>query len=445
MRFRLANEKLYVFSYFIGLIAFGSAALKLPGAWGGAGRLSAVDAFFTATSAVCVTGLVTVDTAAFTRFGQSIIMILIQMGGLGLVSFAAVYIATPRSRVSLVNRNIIRDLSVDEIEHNPRRIVGNVVLLTLLIELAGWALMYRGFKAEGSRFPVFEAAFHSISAFCNAGFSTRSEGLKTLLHDHLSTGTIMALVVLGGIGFTVLQDLGRVATRARRRLSYHTRAVLVTTAVLLVGAMTFYYLAERKGAYSGLDESGKLMAAAFQAVTPRTAGFDTISQSALGGASIAFTMILMFIGASPGSTGGGVKTTTVFVALAAAFRNPEAGSAISIGSRQLNPPLLVRAFSILVKAMALVLFSWLALAWTEAEAIASRATSLGVLLFEAVSAFGTVGLSLGVTPDLGIASKIILAATMFAGRVGLFAMAMPRRAEAIERWANFPDASLMIG
>lgn len=445
MRFRLANEKLYVFSYFLGLIALGSVALRLPGAWGGAVPLSAIDALFTATSAVCVTGLVTVDTAAFTRLGQSIIMVLIQMGGLGLVSFAAVYIATPRSRISLVNRNLIRDLSVDEVERNPRRIVGNVVIMTLVIELVGWALLFRGFKAAGSAVPVFEAAFHSVSAFCNAGFSTRSEGLKTFLHDYLSTGTVMSLVVLGGIGFTVLQDLARVATRARRRLSYHTRAVLVTTAILLVGAMAFYYLAERKGAYAGLDEGGRLMAAAFQAVTPRTAGFDTVSQSALGGASIVLTMILMFIGASPGSTGGGVKTTTIFVAFSAAFRNPEAGSSIPMGSRQLNPPLLVRAFSILVKAMALVLFSWLALACSEANALRSGATSLGSLLFEAVSAFGTVGLSLGITSSLGAASKIILAATMFAGRVGLFTMAMPRRSEAIERWADFPDASLMVG
>ena len=445
MKIRISGEKLYVFSYFIGLILIGAGALRVDGVWRGAAPLGFLDALFTSTSAVCVTGLVTVDTAQFSRLGQSIIATLIQLGGLGIVAFAAVYVAAPRSRLSLVNQNLIRDLSIDDVEHNPRKIVRNIVAFTFLIEALGALALYPGFRASGSGEPAFESVFHAVSAFCNAGFSTRSGGLKEFAGYPSVPIVIMALIVTGGIGFAVLSDLGRVARGRRRRLSYHSKAALLTTAALLAGGFAFFLAAESDGAYAGLDPAEKALAAAFQAVTPRTAGFDTVSQSALGGASVAFTILLMFIGASPGSTGGGVKTTTIFAALAAAFRTPDKDSSVAVGNRQLKAAPLLRAFSVIVKGLAIVAASWIALAVAEGSALREGSIGLDELLFEAVSAFGTVGLTLGITAKLGSAAKLALVLTMFAGRIGLFTMAMPRRRDSVERWADFPDASLMIG
>lgn len=445
MRLTLANEKLYLFSYFIGLISIGAALLLLPSAWEGDAPLGFFDALFTSTSAVCVTGLVTVDFTNFTRLGQIIVAALIQLGGLGLVSFAAVYIATPRMRMSLIGRNIIRDLSVDEVEHNPRRIIANVVAVTFGIEALGFILLFGRFKAAGSGSPAFEAAFHAISAFCNAGFSTRADSLESFAGDSATCLIVMSLVVLGGVGFTVLQDIGRVAARSRRRLSFHSRIVL-TTSMGLVALGTAYFLAfEFNGAYAGLGILDKISAALFQAVTPRTAGFDTIPQSSLSGASIAGTVLLMFIGASPGSMGGGIKTTTFFIALAALTRNTSAEASLAYKYRRIGPAPLIKAFAVIVRAAFIVAVSWIALSAAEAAAIASGRLSMSELFFEAVSAFGTVGLSLGATAAIGVPSKLILVATMFAGRIGLFAMAMPRSEKAVERWAELPDASIMIG
>lgn len=445
MRLRLASEKLYLFSYFIVLISVGTIALSMPFAWDGASRLPLVDALFTAASAVCVTGLVTVDFTQFSRLGQSIVAVLIQMGGLGIVTFAMVYVATPRTRMSLVGRSLVRDLSIDEVEHNPRRIVRDILLATLAIELVGAVFLYGRFKAEGSESPLFEAAFHSVSAFCNAGFSTRRDNLESFAGDPGLCVVVMLLILLGGVGFTVLQDLWRVAVKSRRRLSYHTRVVLAASAALLVAGSAFFLASEGSGAYAGLGLLDRIVAAAFQAVTPRTAGFDTIPQASLRGSSIVVVMLLMFIGASPGSTGGGIKTTTFFVALAALLKDPSASRGARVWERQIGPALFMKAFSIFLRAVAIVAIAWICLSLAESVALRDGSISMPELLFEAVSAFGTVGLSLGATASIGASAKLVLVATMFAGRIGLFAMAMPKGERAVERWAEMPDATLMLG
>jgi trk system potassium uptake protein len=445
MRLRLASEKLYLFTYFIALISVGTIALSMPFSWNGASRLPLVDALFTAASAVCVTGLVTVDLTQFSRFGQSIVAVLIQLGGLGIVTFAMVYVATPRTRMSLVGRNLVRDLSLDEVEHNPRRIVRGILVATLSIELMGAAFLYGRFKADGSAAPLFEAAFHAVSAFCNAGFSTRRDSLESFAGDPALCSVMMTLIGLGGIGFTVLEDLWRVATKSRRRLSYHTRVVLAASAALFVAGTAFFLFSEGGGAYSGMSPLGKVFAAAFQSATPRTAGFDTIPQASLHGSSIVVVMLLMFIGASPGSTGGGIKTTTFFVALAALLKDPSAAKGARVWERQIGPALFMKAFSIFLRAVAIVAIAWICLSLAEAEALRDGSISMPQLLFEAVSAFGTVGLSLGATAAIGAPAKLVLIATMFAGRIGLFAMAMPKGERAVERWAEMPDATLMIG
>jgi len=306
MNYRISSDKLIIFGYFLSVIALGTGMLTLPWAWGGAGRLGMLNALFTATSAVCVTGLIVVDTAQFTLFGQTVIVML------GIVTFATLFVALPRQTVSLVNRGIIKEMYIDEVEKNPRFIIRTIVLSTLVIELIGYLFMSARFRQLGIDGYRFSAAFHAVSAFCNVGFSTFSDGLNGFVNDYLVTTVVMGLIVTGGIGFVVMQDLGKVLMRRKRRLSYHTKVALgMTTLLIACGAVAFYAI-EAERAYAGFSVPKKIMAALFQSVTPRTAGFDTVSQSLLSLPSVAFVIFLMFVGGAPGSTAGGVKTTTIF-------------------------------------------------------------------------------------------------------------------------------------
>jgi len=445
MRFRLTTDKLIILGYFTGLIFLGSGLLCLPAAWTGPKPLHYLDALFTATSAVCVTGLITVDTAAYSVLGQSVIALLIQLGGLGIISFATIYIAMPRRKISLLNRGMIKDLYMDEVESNPKTIVKHIAAVTLSFEVLGGLLLYFRFREAGAERPVFDAAFHAVSAFCNAGFSTFPDSLEGFARDPWVNLTILVLLICGGIGFLVLQDLGKVAAGKRRRLSDHSRIAIAVTAVLLLAGTVFFYLTERGNAYSGFSFAEKLLASLFQAATPRTAGFDTVSQATLASSSVLMIMLLMFIGGSPGSTAGGVKTTTIFVAASAAFSRTDMQWGLKVKGRTIPPRLALKSFGVLGKAVGIVFLSALALLVAEGGGLAAGRFSFVELFFEALSAFGTVGLSLGVTADLCMSSKAILILTMFAGRVGLFAMSLPSARERVERFMGYPEANLMIG
>ncbi len=414
--------------------------LSLPWAWTGASRLSMLDAIFTSTSAVCVTGLIVVDTARFSLFGQTIIMLLIQFGGLGIVTFATLYVAMPRRRVSLVNRGIIKDMFIDEVDTNPRSIIRSIIFMTLGIEFMGFLVLRHRFKVLDVEGYVFAAAFHSISAFCNAGFSTFPDSLIRFTGDWTVNLMVIVLIIAGGLGFVVHQDIGRVFMRTKRRLSYHSSIVLSTTGVLLLVGFAAFYLLEYDGVYAGMTVHQKLLAALFQSVTPRTAGFETVAQSSLGLASMTLVLFLMFTGGSPGSTAGGVKTTTMFMAFASVFRGHEEDGSIVYKGGVLSPGTVAKAFSVLAKAFVIVSLGFLALL-----ALEGRTSNFGDWLFEIISAFGTVGLSRGVTAGLGSASKILIIAMMFIGRVGLFAMAISRASDRVERFAEFPRESLLLG
>lgn len=440
MKYRISGEKIYIFSYFISVILLGAAMLSLPWAWNGVSRLTVLDAIFTSTSAVCVTGLIVVDTAQFSLFGQTIILLLIQFGGLGIVTFATLYVAMPRRRVSLVNRGIIKDMFVDEVESNPRLIIRSILLVTLGIEFIGFLVLRHRFKVLDVDGYVFVAAFHSISAFCNAGFSTFSDNLIGFSGDWTINLMIMILIIAGGLGFVVHQDIGRVFMRTKRRLSYHSTIVLFTTGVLIIIGFAAFYLLEYDAAYAKLTVPQKMLAAIFQSVTPRTAGFETVAQSSLGLVSMTLVLFLMFTGGSPGSTAGGVKTTTIFLAFASAFRGHEEDGSIVYKGGALSPGTVAKAFSVLTKAFIIVALGFLALL-----AIEGNTSDYGDLLFEVMSAFGTVGLSRGITAGLAPASKTLIIAMMFIGRVGLFAMAISRASDRVERFAEFPRENLLLG
>lgn len=443
MRLRITSEKVILFSYFIGIILLGSFLLMIRAAWKGPLPLKYIDALFTSTSAVCVTGLITVDTALFTRFGQAIIALLIQFGGLGIIAFATIYVTLPHKRISLVNRGIIKDYYIEEVEYNPKLIIKHILITTFAIEALGAIFLY--FRFRPHEHAIFLSVFHAISAFCNAGFSTFSTNLEGYRGDVIVNLAIMALIVLGGIGFMVMRDLGKHLSRKKRHLSTQSKVVFATTFALICGGAFVFFLLESGNSMKGLPLKERILASFFQSVTPRTAGFDTIAQNQLSDASVLVSMLLMFIGASPGSTGGGIKTTTFFVVLLAAIKNVDDKLKLNIRHRAIPTRTIIKSFSVVGKAMILVIFSAVAILIFERAAISTGVMRLTDVLFEVISAFGTVGLSLGITAGLATASKTVLILTMFAGRVGLFAMALPSSTRRIERYVDLPETELMIG
>lgn len=441
MKIRIGRDRLQLLGYFVGTILVGSALLSLPSAWTGQGRLSYIDALFTATSAVCVTGLITVNTAEYSRFGQTVIMALIQAGGLGIITFATLYLALPRRKISVVSRGVISDYSLVEVEYQPKSIIKLILGFTFAIEVTGMLLLNLRFGPMGQ--PFFVSAFHAVSAFCNAGFSTFPDNLEGFVLDPLVNFTIMGLIVSGGIGFLVMRDIGKRLSHQKTHLSYHSSIVLKTTAGLLIAGTVAFLGLEYDGAMKDMNIWQKLMASMFQSVTPRTAGFDTILQSNFGPGSQLLTILLMFIGASPASTGGGVKTTTFFILLMAAFRYREGTDYLNYKGRSIGGHSVYKAVGIVVKGVLVVLFAVIAI--TISESGRGNDFSIMEVAFETVSAFATVGLSLGITPELGEFSKTVLILTMFIGRVGLFAMALPRPGKKIEGYASMPGVELLLG
>ena len=443
MAMQISRDKIVILSYFSGIILAGASLLMLPDAWMGPKPLQFIDALFTSTSAVCVTGLVTVDTALYSRLGQAIIMALIQFGGLGIITFATLYVALPRSRISLVNQGIIRDYFIGEVEHEPKKIIKQILVTTAVIEGLGALLLLVRFR--GMKDALFVSAFHSVSAFCNAGFSTFSTNLEAYVSDPLVSLTVCGLIICGGLGFIVFRDLGMRLGGRRKRLSTHSRIVLLVTLCLLVAGSLLFFWLERRHGMRDLPLGSKVLASLFLSTTPRTAGFDTLNPASLGHASTLLTIVLMFIGASPGSTGGGVKTTTFFIVLLVAFKGADEEGRLSLGSRSLGINSIIKAFGVVGKGILIVIVSTAAILLLERGRVGSSGVSLVEVVYEVTSGFATVGLSLGITPGLLAGSKLVLILTMFAGRIGLFAMSLPGGARRIDRWARLPEADVMIG
>jgi trk system potassium uptake protein TrkH len=439
------RERFILFSYFSGIILAGSVLLWLPFSWSGSGRLSYLDALFTATSAVCVTGLITVETSLYSSFGRTVVLLLIQFGGLGLITFMTLFLANPRGRISFASRRLIGDYYVGAVEANPRKIVRSVVIFTIALELAGALCLLPAFRASlGSR-AGFYAVFHAVSAFCNAGFTLFPDNLERYVGNPLVNFTVIGLVLCGGIGFVVIEDVAEWIAGKRRRLALHTRLVLALTGSLIAIGTAVYLGFEVRHAYRDLEPLEKAMAALFQSITPRTAGFDTVSQTALTEPSKFFTMVLMYIGASPASTGGGIKTTTFFIVLVMILRGTRAREDVRAFGRRVSPDSIARGMTYALRAFAILALSIFALAVTELLVRPSMDKRFLTVAFEAFSAFGTVGLSLGLTPSLTGVGKVIVILTMFTGRVGMAALAvsLPRRLR--ERVVDVPEAEVLIG
>lgn len=433
----LSAPQLFVGSFLL-LVLLGTLGLRLlPGLYTGE-RLGWLDALFTATSAVCVTGLIVVDTAVhFTFWGQAFLLLLIQLGGLGIITFTSLIILVLGRRLSLRQQS----LSATSLEVAPHvdtgRLARDVVLFTLVIEAVGFVVLYALWAPRfGWGGALWPSLFHSISAFCNAGFSTFSDSLIGFQSAPLTLLAISALVVLGGIGFLTLEELHleRQARKAGRsfRLSLHSRIVLATTAFLLLAGWAGFTYFEWGLTLGRLPWWDRLVNGWFLSVTPRTAGFNNILYHEASDATNFLTILLMFIGGSPGATAGGLKTTTFALVGLLAWSRFRGHEVTSLWGRSVPEETIQRAVGLWVVAFALVTLSIFLYTASELSGVA-HAEGGGLFLqymFEAVSAFNTVGLSMGVTAGLSEPGKWITVFLMFLGRVGplTFAAALALRA-----------------
>lgn len=412
---------LLIISSFIFLIIVGTFLLSLPAMAVGE-PLDLIDAFFTATSAVCVTGLIVVDTATrFTFLGQVTILILIQLGGLGLITFSALVLVGMGRRMSLLQREVISTSSVSsDLKVDLKQIGKPVVYYVVLSEGIGAILLFLAFLRH---FPwdkaLQHAVFHSVSAFCNAGFSTFSDSLMGFSGDWLVMLPIMALVVLGGMGFVVLLDVYE-TVKFKKPIYLHTRLVVVTTLVLLVAGAVIFFALEFNNVLEGKPFQEQILSSIFHSVTTRTAGFNSVDYYELTHGTLMTTLILMVIGGSPGSTAGGIKTTTAAVIFLMAKARLQQKPDPEFGNRAIASRSVADAITLIALSTIFILVVTFALQITELGNV-SHSEVEGTLMelgFEGVSAFGTVGLSMGATSGLSFLGKIVIAITMFVGRLG---------------------------
>ncbi len=408
---------------FLTLILIGTLLLSLPVS-SKTGPLQVIDALFTSTSAVCVTGLVVVDTGTrFTLFGQIIILVLIQIGGLGVMTLSVLLFRMIGRKTFYHQRMAVQDMFLHTPQDNLFKIVKNIIYMTFCIETAGTVLLTiywsRSLPVHEA---VYTAVFHAISAFCNAGFSLFPDSLSTFGGSYFLNLTICMLIVTGGIGFSVLYEFKnwiKLRKKKRFRFSVQTRTVLLTTAILIIGGTVWLFILERQGALEGIPPAYQFLVALFQSITCRTAGFNTVDISALNEATVAMMLVLMFFGASPGSCGGGVKTTTLALLTATTITRIKRMRRVNLFKKSIPDETVRRATTLIIVSVGIigmVLFMIL-----SEGAITGRSIRGAFLpyLFEVVSAFGTVGLSIGVTADLSVWGKFWIVITMIIGRVGI--------------------------
>jgi len=443
LRSVMRSKNFPLFGYFVLLIMGGALLLLLPGSWKGSGELSFADALFTATSAACVTGLITVDTAQFSLFGQMVILLLIQAGGLGILTFTSVYLLFPGNKISFRDRSLILDYYVEGMETDPLKIIKMILTLTLSLEILGALILFPQFMGEKNSF--FTSLFLAVSAFCNAGFSVFSDSVIGVNNNPVVLLTLAALLILGGLSFSVIHEILRRSLGQKRQFSLHSRIVIFMTLGLIILGLAGYFLFEKNGVLKPFTGLQKIYNLFFLAVTPRTAGFNNIPMEALSGEAQVLTIFLMFIGGAPGSIAGGIKVTTIFLVFLLLFRGLDEQGEIRVGNRRLKSRTLVHALIFGAKAFFLLFVSVMALVISEQELISSGRFTLLEILFESVSAFATVGLSRGLTAYLSESGKIIIIITMFAGRIGLVTMALVSGGRRVDGLVKVPTEEVMIG
>ena len=414
-----------IIASFIFVITLGSLLLYLPLSTV-SGNIHFIDALFTATSAVCVTGLTVIDISKeLTFFGRIVLIILIQIGGLGIMSISAIVLLFSVSKGSVQDR--IRTLEMFNTQNKDiiRSTIKVIFLATFIIEFAGAISLFTVFNNDSSAKlgeKIFSSLFHSISSFCSAGFSLYENSMHRYSNNITITATIGLLIILGGIGYPVLLTVFFAIKNKIMRKKYiidmQTSIVLFTTFVLLLFGFLFIFFNEYNGALNGLSLREKILVSAFQSISPRTGGYETISYTSMNSVTIGIVIFLMFVGASPSGTGGGVKTTTLFVFVSSIITAITNRPFIVVRGRKIKESAVNKSVAIFTLAMAISAFAALLIFYIDGCKIMTP------VLFEAVSALSTTGLSLGITPSLSIWSKIIVMVLMFIGRVGYLTLFM---------------------
>ena len=441
-RFRLSPARLISLGFIL-VILVGTGLLMLPFASKGepAGFL---DALFTATSSTCVTGLVVRDTfTGWTSFGQAVILFLIQLGGLGFMTVITMISFALGKHLGLYNRKILMQSAGNVSLGGVGSLIRRIIPFTFLFELSGAAVLAVRFVPKfGWGRGIWFSVFHSISAFCNAGFDLMGAeapyaSLTSFKTDPLVTLTISGLVIIGGLGFLVWRDISQ-SKLHWSKYQLHTKLVITTTAVLLIGGWILFMVLESNASLEGLSFGDKLLASFFEAVTPRTAGFNTVDLNSMSNSGNMLTNILMLIGGSPGSTAGGIKTTTIAVLILSTIASARGHTRVTAFRFNIDRDLIRQACSIVCL--------YLIMAITAIVAIcAFDPVGVKEVMFEVNSAIATVGLSLGITPALSAASHVVLVLLMYAGRIGVLTFILAFSERSTEPPVDRPNGKLLIG
>jgi len=428
------------------VIFTGAILLSLPIASQSGKITPFIDCIFTSTSAVCVTGLVTVDTGTYwTYFGKTVIMLLIQIGGLGFMSIATLVFFLLGKKITLKERLVMQEaMNVNSLQ-GLVKMIKYVLIFTFSVEGIGAVLFSTQFIPEfGIVKGIYYSIFHAVSAFCNAGFDLMGNfnSVTAYANNAVVILTISALIAIGGLGFYVWVEIYN--CKGIKRLSLHSRVVIYTTLVLIVGGAILMYIFEMRNPYTmqGMSMKGKVLSSIFASVSPRTAGFNSIPLDKMTAAGKFLTIILMFIGGSPGSTAGGIKTATAVVLFMTVVSVVKGREDTEIFQKRIGKELVYKSFVITILSLALVITVTMILSITEQSKFPFE-----YFLYEATSAFATVGLTLGLTTKLTFIGKVVISLTMYAGRVGLLTiiLALAKSKNAKSGTLRYPEDKILIG
>ncbi|KZL93661.1 Ktr system potassium uptake protein B [Clostridium magnum DSM 2767] len=441
-RWLKVNEIQILVIGFLVLIFIGAVLLAMPISSQDGRYTNFLDCVFISTSATCVTGLVTLDTGThWNYFGQFVILCLIQIGGLGFMSVSTLIALLMGRRITLKERLVIQQSLNSFSIQGLVKMSKYVLVFTFVVETIGAMFLATQFIPEfGYVKGIYFSIFHSISAFCNAGIDLIGEfrSLTPYAEDPVIILTVGSLVVIGGLGFFVWQDIYNF--RIRKKLSLHTRLVIVTTLILILGGTILMFLFEMYNpkTIGDMPVKSKILSSLFASIVPRTAGFNSIPTSDMTGGGKFLTIVLMFIGGSPGSTAGGIKTTTAALLIVTVLSIIRGREDAEIYGRRIRKELVYRALTITILGSGIVLVATILLCITEKA-------SLEYIIYEVVSAFGTVGLSLGLTPELSNSGKILLCIIMYCGRLGPLTVALALAQKSMPSSIKYPDGKILIG
>ena len=443
----MTTTRVIMLGFLIGAL-IGAVLLFTPLCLKPSEKIEFIDALFVSVSAMCVTGLSTVNIGAtFSAFGQVILLILIQMGGLGVVTFTTLVLVTFQRKITLADRILLQNAYNLDTLSGLVNLTMRIIRTTLCIELVGAVLYSFVLVPEYGPVGIWYSLFHSVSAFCNAGIDLLGGNSLCVYRDNiLVNATTIFLIITGGLGFPVFWEIARIFRLKRKKLSgrykmsFHARLVLIVTAILILGGMLLILLLEHDNpdTLGGLDVPHKLMAALFQSVTLRTAGFATIDQSGFRSASCLLFLFLMFIGGSPAGTAGGVKTVTVTLLFASVMANIKGKKEVSIMYRKVTDTVIRRC-------VAIIIFSMTVLMVLTGALLAVQQYDFLDTLYEMTSAIATVGLSRGLTGELSTVGKLIVSLAMYLGRIGPITLALAFNSNKGTASVSHAEAKVIIG